>query len=225
VGDVPVIEAERVTSRVDRRLVVRLRWWMELLSAVVMAAATVATAYGAYQSSLWNSVQATHKSRSTTAVVRAGKLSNLALQRTAVHVNLLVHWLSAINRNDQRTGDFLFARFPEPLKTAADAWREMDPLDNPDAPASPFDMPQYIVPERVEADRWEQTAQEESAAADTASAMSNRYLLFTIVYASVLFLAGISGKFKWPAIDLTVLVLGAVTLLAGVALMIALPRL
>ncbi len=55
-------------------------------------------------------------------------------------------------------------------------------------------------------------------------AAQNRYLLFTITYASVLFLAGISGKFKWPALDLTVLVLGAVTLLAGVAIMIALPR-
>ena len=54
--------------------------------------------------------------------------------------------------------------------------------------------------------------------------MSNRYLLFTIIYASVLFLAGISGKFKWPAIDLTVLVLGALTLLVGVAIMIAMPR-
>jgi hypothetical protein len=209
----------------DRRLGVRVRQWMDLLSAVVMAAATVATAYSAYQSSLWNGEQNIHKSRSTTAVVRVGKLSNLALQRTAVHVNLLVHWLSAVNRGDHRTADFLFGRFPEPLRTATEAWRATRPLENPDAPASPFDMPQYALQERIEADQWEQIAQDESAAAENASAMANRYLLFTIIYASVLFLAGISGKFKWPAIDLTVLVLGAVTLLASVAIMIALPRL
>ena len=208
----------------EKRLSVRVRRWMDLLSAVVMASSTVATAYGAYQSSLWNGEQNRHKARSTTAVVRAGKLSNLALQRTAVHVNLFVHWLSSLNKGDQRTADFLSGRFPEPLKTAAEAWRATKPFENPGAPASPFDMPQYALPETVEANRWEQTAQDESAASENAGAMANRYLLFTIIYASVLFLAGISGKFKWPAVDLTVLVLGAVTLLVGIAVMIALPR-
>src|SRR5262245_13505001 len=198
---------------------------MDLLSAAVMAAATVATAYSAYQSSLWDGEETTHTSRYTTAVVRVGKLNNLALQRSALHVNLFVHWLSAVNTGDRRTADFLFGRFPEPLRTAAEAWRATRPFENPDAPASPFDMSQYALQERMEADRWEQIAQDESAAAEHASAMADGYLLFTIIYASVLFLAGISGKFKWPALDLTVLVLGAVTLLAGVAIMIALPRL
>ena len=64
-----------------------------------------------------------------------------------------------------------------------------------------------------------------ATAAENAGALGNRYLLFTIIYASVLFLAGISGKFKWPAIDQTVLAMGALTLLVGVAIMIALPRL
>ena len=187
--------------------------------------ATVATAYSAYQSSLWNGEQVTRHARYTTAVIRTAKLSNLAMQRTGVHVNLFVHWLTALNRGDQRTADSLFARFPEPLKTAAEAWRAASPNEKPDAPASPFDMPLYALQERVDADLWERIAQDESASAEKAGETANRYLLFTIIYASVLFLAGISGKFKWPAIDVTVLVLGAVTLLTGVAIMIASPRL
>src|SRR5215471_18260552 len=198
-----VMEIEREASLLERRLGVRVRQWMDLLSAVVMAAATVATAYSAYQSSLWNGEQNAHKSRSTAALVKAGKLSNLAMQRTTVHVNLLVHWLSAINRDDHQAADFLFGRFPEPLRAAAEAWQATRPFENHDAPASPFDMPQYALQERIDADRWEQIAQDESAAADNTGAMSNRYLLFTFIYASVLFLAGISGKFKWPAIDMT----------------------
>jgi hypothetical protein len=218
------MENEGSASRADRRLIIRMRHRMDLLSAIVMAAATVATAYSAYQASLWNGQETAHKGRSTTAVVRVGKLTNVALQRTSMHVNLFVHWVSAFNRGDQKTAEFLFGRFPEPLKAAADAWRATGPFDNAGAPASPFDMPQYALKEKMEADRWEQTAQDESAAADHASAMGNRYLLFTIIYASVLFLAGISGKFKWPAIDLAVLGLGAITLLVGVAIMIGLPR-
>jgi hypothetical protein len=207
-----------------KRWAVHVRRSINLFSAVVMAAATVATAWSAYQSSLWSSEQSRHKARSTTAVVRAGKLSNMALQRTSVHVNLFVHWATAVDRGDRRMADFLFDRFPEPLKTAAGAWRAANPLEFPEAPASPFEMPEYVLQERIDADRWEETAEDESAAAENATALANRYLLFTIIYASVLFFAGISGKFRRPAIDLVVLVLGALTLLAGVAVMLSSPR-
>ena len=219
------MEMDRAAALPDRRLIVRLRRRMDLLSAVVMAAATVATAYSAYQSSLWNGEQNRHEARSATAVVRTSKLTNLAMQKTTVHVNLFVHWVATTNRGEQRTADFLFSRFPEPLKAAAEAWRATNPFENASAPASPFDMPQYVLRERTDADRWEQVAQDESTAAENAGALGNRYLLFTIIYASVLFLAGISGKFKWPAIDQTVLAMGALTLLVGVAIKIALPRL
>lgn len=219
------MEMDRAAARPGRQLILRLRRRMDLVSAVVMAAATVATAYSAYESSLWNGEQNRHESRAATAVVRTSKLTNLAMQKTTVHVNLFVHWLATTNRGEQRTADFLFTRFPEPLKTAAEAWRATSPFDNANAPASPFDMPQYALRERIDADRWEQVAQDETTAAEHAGAVGNRYLLFTIIYASVLFLAGISGKFKWPAIDMTVLGLGAMTLLVGVAIMIALPRL
>jgi hypothetical protein len=43
----------------------------------------------------------------------------------------------------------------------------------------------------------------ESAAAIRASDFSDRYLVFTIIFASVLFFAGISGKFTWWAVDVS----------------------
>lgn len=208
----------------DKRRAIRARHRIDLLSAVLMASATIATAWSAYQSSLWNSQYATHKSHSTAAIIRVGKHSNLALQRTSVHVNLFLHWITAVNAGDTRMADFLYARFPEPLKAAASAWRATSPLTNPEAPASPFDMPEYTLRETGEVDRFEQIASRESAAAESASAHANRYLLFTIVFASVLFFAGISGKFRSQALDLAVLVLGALTLLGGLAVMLSSPR-
>jgi hypothetical protein len=142
-----------------------------------------------------------------------------------VHVTLFVHWLSALNRGDQRTADFLFARFPEPLRTAAVAWRAADSAGAATAPASPFDIPEYLVQERLDADRWEEVAAREAVAADRANRLANRYLLFTIIYASVLFFAGICGKFRWPVLDVAVLVVGAATLLVAVVLMLSAPRL
>ncbi len=208
-----------------KRWALRLRRSIDLFSAVVMAGATVATAYSAYQSSLWSSEKNRHTAQAATAVVRVGKLSNMALQRTSVHVNLFVHWVSAVRRGDGGMAAYLFDRFPEPLKAAASAWRATRPLENPAAPASPFEMPEYVLQERTDADRWEESAQRETAAAHHADSQSSRYLLFTIIYASVLFFGGISGKFRKPAIDLLVLALGGLTLLGCVAIMLSSPRL
>jgi hypothetical protein len=46
------------------------------------------------------------------ALVRVGKFSNLALQRTSVHVNLFVHWPSAVNKGDTRMADFSLRASP-----------------------------------------------------------------------------------------------------------------
>jgi hypothetical protein len=206
------------------RRAARMRQSIDLLSAVVMAAATLCTAWSAYQSSLWNSQQSSHKALSTTAVVRVSKFTNLALQRTSVHVGLFVHWVAAERRGENGTADFLFERFPEPLKSASIAWRRTNPFENPASPPTPFAMPEYAMPEGLEAERWEEIARRESEAAEHANAVANRYLLFTIIYASVLFFAGISGKFRRPSVDLVVLMLGALTLVAGMAVMLSSPR-
>lgn len=219
-----MIDLEGDASVSDTRRAVIVRQWMDLLSAVLMAAATIGTAWSAYQSSLWEGEQVRHQSRSTAAIVRVGKLSNLAVQRTSVHVNLFVQWLSAVHTGDTQTADFLFVRFPEPLKAASSAWWAANPLTNSGAPASPFDMPEYVLPERSDADRWEETSNKESAAADRAGEISSRYLLFTIIFASVLFFAGVGGKFKSQMLDLSVLVLGALTLLTGLVIMLLSPR-
>ena len=85
-------------------------------------------------------------------------------------------------------------------------------------------MPEYALPERTEADRWEQVATQEASLADSANGVSNRYLLFTIIFASVLFFAGVSGKCQWNVIDSVLLILGAMTLIGGVTGLLWLPR-
>jgi hypothetical protein len=220
-----MIDLDPGTSAPDPNRVPRPGQWMELLAAVVMAAATVATAWSAYQSALWNGEYSARKAQATAALIKVSRLSTLALQRTSVHVNLFVHWVAAIDKRDDRLADFLYVRFPEPLKSAAGAWRATNPFANAAAPASPFEMTEYTLPERIEADRWEEIAREASAAAERASEITNRYLLFTIIYASALFFAGIGGKFKWQLVDLSMLSLGALTLLIGLAFTFALPRL
>ena len=207
----------------DRDL--RLRYWVDLLASVCLATATIGTAWSAYQSSLWNNKYGSSKSQMTTATIRVGKFTNLAMQKTAVHVNLFGEWAAAVHRRDTRLADFLFVRFPEPLRAATTAWQAAHPeAKDLDIPGTPFDLPEYMLPETREAERWEAVAASESDAAEQAIAIANRYLLFTIIFSSVLFFAGISGKCGRKALDVGLLALGALVLLTGMAIMLTSPR-
>jgi len=71
---------ERILSQEER--VSRFDRWVEFLSAVILSLATVATAWCAYQASLWDGDQADHYALASVASVRAAELSNEALQRS-----------------------------------------------------------------------------------------------------------------------------------------------
>lgn len=201
----------------------RIRQWIDLLSAILLAAATIATAWSGYQSARWGGEQSRHEAQVLTAIVRAGKYANLAEQKISLQANLFGQWAAAVSAGNSDLADFLFARFPEPLKSASIAWRATNPLTNSAAPATPFVMPEYILAENSEAEHWETIAATESAGAEGAGELSDHYLIFTIIFAAVLFFGGISGKFNWQVIDLTVLTLGALALITGIIILATTP--
>jgi hypothetical protein len=197
--------------------------WVEILSAVVLSLATIGTAWSGYQASRWGGMQSQHAQSASKAIIRAAHFTDLAEQRLSLQVSLFGQWAGAVSTGNTALADFLLDRFPEPLKSATVAWQATRPLSDPSAPATPFHMPQYVLTERAEAERWEVIAEAEAAAATVANERSDRYLVFTIVFATVLFFGGISGKFQWLAIDIAALVMGVLALLAGVVVMATLP--
>lgn len=196
---------------------------IELSSAALMAAATIATAWCGYQSARWNGEQSRHTALGSTAVVRTAKFTNMAEQRSSLHAQMFGQWIAAVAAHDTDLADFLLKRFPDPLKAATAAWRTTEPLTNPAAPATPFDMPEYILAESAAAESWEATSIKEYELANRADEMGDRYLIFTIIYACVLFFAGISGKFSWRSIDVTMLALAGLVLMIGLVVMLTIP--
>lgn len=218
-GETEEIEEEVVKEtrreRIERRI--------ELISAVVMAVATILTAWSAYQSARWGGESSLHELRVVGAMVNQSRYSNLAEQRRSLDVGLFGQWAGAVSAGDARLADFIFNRFPEPLKTAVVVWQATDPLNNTAAPSSPFMMPEYALRESAEELRWAETAEIESVAAERAGDISDEYLLFTVIFATTLFFAGISGKFGSFAINVVVLALGGLTLLISAVIMFTLP--
>jgi hypothetical protein len=124
----------------------------------------------------------------------------------ALHIDVFVEWSAAVSQGNQVLADFLYQRFTPDLKTAMDAWLTTDPLNNPDAPASPMVMPEYILQAYEESDRLMQEAEVLFEQASEENETSDRYVMLTVIFASVLFFAGISGKFQSQLIDLSMLI-------------------
>lgn len=202
-------------SRFDR--------WVEFLSAAVLALATVATAWCAYQSTLWGGDEAKYRAAANSATIRSSQFSSAAQQQTSFQASLFVQWAAAVSEENEPLSDFLYQRFPPALKTATDAWLATQPLQNPAAPSSPFVMPEYQVSEQAEADRWQAEADAQWLKAEDADETADRYVLLTVVFASVLFFAGIAGKFQSQAIDLAMLVASGLLFLAGFVIVLTFP--
>ena len=89
------------------------------------------------------------------------------------------------------------------MRKALDAWLKTDPLHNPHAPLTPFQMAEYVQPELLEAQHQQKTAEKMEAAARQANQFSDHYVLFTVLFATVLFFGGISGTFRSRRLQLT----------------------
>lgn len=210
-----MLSAEGQISNYDR--------WIEFLSAALLALATIATAWSAYQSTLYGGDEAAGRAASNAATVKAAQYNSEAVQIRGFHAVLFVEWASAVSQEDQKLEDFLYQRFPLALKTATDAWIATKPLTNPDAPSSPFVMPEYALEQNELAAQWQATADTALAKANQADETSDRYVLLTVLFASVLFFGGIAGKFQSQVIDLAMLVIGSVVFLIGLGILLTFP--
>lgn len=212
---VRLLSSEIQITRFDR--------WVEFLSATVLALATVATAWCAYQSTIWGGEETVHRAAANTTNIKTAQYSNQTVQMRGFQATLFVNWATAISENNQELADFLFQRFPPALKTATEAWMATEPLKNPDAPSSPFVMPEYRLEEDTQVARWQAEAASELELANAADETSDRYVLLTVLFASVLFFGGIAGKFQSQLIDLGMLIVAGIVLLAGIGILLTFP--
>lgn len=203
--------------------ITRFDRWVEFIAAVVLSLATVATAWAGYQATLWGGEQSDYMAQANAANIRAAYLSNRAMQRSSLHASLFVTWAAAFSEENSGLADFLYERFPAELKVAADAWIATRPRENPDAPKSPFAMAEYVLPEYAASEAASAEALAASARAEAADQVADRYVLLTVIFASVLFFGGISGKFQSKFIDLGMLGISIIVFLIGIGILVTYP--
>jgi Domain of unknown function (DUF4337) len=199
-------------SRTDGRL--------EIVATVLLAVATVATAWSGYQASRWNGEQATAFSRASAMRIESTKAAGLADSQTQIDVATFTQWVDAYAQDQTELADFYYKRFRPEFKPAMDAWIATRPLRNPDAPLTPFAMPEYEVAARAEAEQLEAEAEDWSAKARTNIQRATNYVLAVVLFAAVLFFAGMSAKLGSPRLRRVLLGFGVITFV-GTAVWVA----
>jgi hypothetical protein len=190
---------------------------LDLIAAVLLAMATVATAWSGYQASRWNGEQAVAFSRASAMRIESTKAAALADAQTQIDVATFIQWVDAYAQEETELANFYYQRFREEFKPAMEAWVATTPLGNPDAPLTPFAMPEYQLEARTESDQLESEAEAWSATARTNIQHATNYVLGVVLFAAVLFFAGMSMRLSSSRIRWLLLGFGLVIFIAAVA--------
>jgi hypothetical protein len=190
--------------------------WLDILSTVLLALATVATAWAGYQSSRWHGEQAEAQSASIAARVESTRASSLASQQIQIDLAIFTQWIDAYAQGDAELADFYRKRFRKEFEPAFSAWIATKPRTNPNAPLSPFAMPMYKLAASEEADRLEAEAAASSEDVKVDIQRADNYVLAVVLFATSLFFAGISTKLPTRGTRAAILGLGCVLFSATV---------
>ena len=199
-----------------RRRSARVGRWLEIVSTVLLAFATVGTAWSGYQAKRWGSEQAKAAASANASRVESAKASGVANRAIQIDVAVFIQWTNAFALREQELQDFYRRRMSPRLEPAMDPWLATKPRANPDAPLTPFVMPQYKVPELAEVDRLTAKADASGAQARGLAQRSDNYILAVVLFAMALFFAGIATKLGSRTSRTAILCLGCLVFVATV---------
>jgi hypothetical protein len=208
---------------------------IESIASIVLAIAVVLTAWAAFQAGKWGgeqsiqfSVAGASRTESTRADTRGGQLAQIdvsmytdfvAAYANEVNLGLVEPLVSAgFTPTPDTVSGFLFKRMRPEFKVALDAWLATDPVNNPDAPLTPFEMDEYHVAEFAEAERMVEIADQAAIDARAANQTGDNYVL-----TAVLFFSGIASKLENRWNRHFVNLVGIIGVVTGAIILIRLP--
>ena len=188
---------------------------VEVVATILLSVAAVATAWSGYQATRWNGEQAKASGTTNKLRVEAARAQGLSQAQTQVDIATFVQWVDAYALDRTMLADFYFKRFREELKPAVNAWLATRPLKNPNAPLTPFAMPEYKLAAAAEAKRLDAEAELSSATVRRNIQRASNYILGVVLFSVSLFFAGMSTKLGDLRLRMITLALGCIVFLGA----------
>lgn len=197
--------------------------WLETIAVLLLATATLATAWSGFQASEWGGAQSRLYSQASSRRVQANEAATNAHLDRMADIATFNSYASAYAEDRPELMAFFEGQFSDRLAPAVAAWLATDPLNNDEAPTTPIEMPEYVVPNQVESDRLKEEANQLFDEGVHASSQSSDYVLNTLYLAAVLFFAAVANRVRRRPARVFMVVLAVTFLLYGLYHLARLP--
>jgi hypothetical protein len=170
--------------------------WVEPISALIMALATVSTAWCSYESARWTR-QATALMNEFNNLERRSAVLNIqGMQSATIHTAMFMQVLAAQQAGNEKLAQFYVERFPPDVRKAYDAWIAQKPFENANADPHPFVPNLYQMRGADEIEKANANAAEKVRRSRGAGDVASQYLANTVLFAAVLFFVNAASKFE-----------------------------
>jgi hypothetical protein len=122
--------------------------WIEVLEiaeAIILAMVAIATAWSGYQAAKWDGRQDELYEQSTKLRVQAQGLATRGGQEQIYDASTVVEWVKAESAGNKKLAGLFERRFRPEVRPAFEAWKKLDPVNNPDAPPGVLMMKEYRI--------------------------------------------------------------------------------
>jgi len=198
--------------------------WVEPVAALLMALATLSTAWCGYQSAAWTRQSNRLMNEFNTLERKAGLLTVQGTQQATIQAGMFMQALAAHEAGNEKLLNFYVARFPPELRKAYDAWLAQKPFENSNADPHPFVPNLYEMRGTREAADATAKAAASQQEARKAGNISGQYLANTVLFATVLFFASASGKFEQRRVRIVAFGFAVAVFVFAVVRTLMLPR-
>jgi hypothetical protein len=195
----------------------------DVWSAVLLAAATVASAWCAYQAALWGGDQLRQLATANAAHFKSLRDDNVASASRLIDVGTFLNVIESDTRGDHQIASYIIEHARPEFRATLEDWFERrraghEPVE------LPFAQPSYRLAAEERAEVSLREANAAIKAANEANGHGDLFVLHTVLFASALFFLGSASSASRRFLRKSMLVLGTAVFVLTVLSMIRLPR-
>jgi len=112
--------------------------WVEPVAALIMALATLSTAWCSFESAAWTRKANRLMNEFNALERKAGLVTMQGMQQATIHTAMFMELLAAQQAGNEKLANFFVERLPPEVRKAYDAWMAQKPFENPNADPHPF---------------------------------------------------------------------------------------
>jgi len=196
---------------------------LEVYNTVILAIATLAVAWCAYQNNLWNGIQ-------TFKLAESNKFNRLAQQKTLqggqsfqIDEAITATFVDAVLQKNRDRIQFILKGVRPELSKVLQDWLQVYNEHDTTAPLHPMVMPEYkqmLDAKNLETERLRDEGDKAYKEGDRANSITDRYSLFTVLFSSVMFLSAIATKATRRDIHFTLVFVSGIICIANLVLLV-----